>query len=98
MFSTRIACKLISGRVAAKAYSLGLSAPGIRQCNSCALKGHGKYSFPPPLQGGFRVVVLNLGLKAPGYMPPLLRSEETRPLPNVPDADAHIRGTQDTTR
>ncbi len=66
MFSTRITCKLIPGRVAAKAYSLGASAP------CCALKGHGKCSFPSPLQGGSFFSAPQLGLKPQPVCPPAL--------------------------
>ncbi len=94
MFPTRIASELIPGRVAAKAYSLGLQPQESVRIISVPWRGTGNIPYPPPLQGGFRLVVLNLGLEAPSYMPPgsqRLRSEETTPLPGLPDVDAQNR-------
>ncbi len=50
----------------------GASAPGIRQHNSCALKGQGKCSFPPPLQGDSSLSAPQLGLKPQPIYPPAL--------------------------
>ena len=46
--------RLTSGRETAKAYSLGLSAPGIRQYNRCALKGHCSFVHRPSLPARLR--------------------------------------------
>ena len=50
----------------------GASAPGIRQYNNCALEGHRRCSFPPPLQGGFFCLAPELGLKPQPICPPAL--------------------------